>query len=112
MKTQKSPVVPGLIRNTSNAPIINKPKHSSKQDRMLRLFVSGARLHRFQAELYGDHSLHSTISSLQQRHHIYFDRVFIEVPTRFGTNAHVKEYCLAGENLAKARTYTEAIGRA
>ena len=105
MKTQKSPGATGLIRTGSLSPITTKRKHISKQDKMLKLFAEGERLHRFQAERYGDHALHSTISSLQKKHGIYFERVFIQVETRHGRPTNVKLYWLKGLNLIKARAY-------
>ena len=108
METQKSPGTIGLIRTGPLSPIAAKRKHISKQDKMLKLFAEGKRLHRFQAERYGDHALHSTISSLQKKHGIYFERAFIQVETRHGMPTNVKLYWLEGLNLTKAITYIKA----
>ena len=108
MKTQKSPGVTGLISTGLLSPIATKRKHISKQDKMLKLFAEGKRLHRFQAEGYGDHALHSTISSLQKKYGIYFERVFIQVETRDGMPTNVKLYWLEGLNLTKAKACIKA----
>jgi hypothetical protein len=58
------------------------------------LAVLGTRsLNRFEAEPYGDHCLHSTISTLKDQGHVIHDE-WESVPTRFGTIARVKRYRL------------------
>jgi hypothetical protein len=58
------------------------------------LAVLGTRtLNRFEAEPYGDHCLHSTISSLRAQGHIITDE-WESVQTRFGATARVKRYRL------------------
>lgn len=86
------------VRNKSTTKLI-----PCKLDTMLRRFAQGEKHHRFTAEQVADHCLHSTIASLQKKHGIYFDRMFIKVRNRFGTDTHVKLYWLEGENLEKAR---------
>ncbi|PJO72430.1 hypothetical protein CWD92_09040 [Burkholderia thailandensis] len=67
------------------------PKHT-KQGAILA--VLGMRsLNRFEAEPYGDHCLHSTISTLRHQGHIITDE-WESVSTRFGTAARVKRYRL------------------
>ena len=51
--------------------------------------------HRFQAEHWGDHALHSTVSSLQRNHGLSFNREWCEVPTRFGKPCRVISYWVA-----------------
>jgi len=76
-----------------------------KEDSMLLHFAKGKTLNRFQAEPLGDHCLHTTISDLQRKYPINFDRQTIKVPNRFGTLTSVKEYWLEDENLRKAKLY-------
>ena len=87
----------------SSKEIICKANKKGKLKFMLEQFAKGAHLHRFQAEPLGDHCLHTTISDLQTKHGIYFNRVTIQVPTRFNKPAKVKLYWLQGENLEKAK---------
>jgi hypothetical protein len=49
-------------------------------------------LHRFQAEVEGDHCLPSTISFLKKKHGLKFPRRWVKVPNRFGGETSVMEY--------------------
>ena len=73
---------------------------------MLYLFAEGKQYHRFSAEKVGDHCLPTTISDLQKRHSIYFNRRFIKVPNRFGSETSVMLYWLQDESLINARLIT------
>jgi hypothetical protein len=106
METQKSPAVTGPIRKDLSKSIISQNKPLGKLDSMLVRFASGERHHRFGAERIGDHALPSTISDLQKRHGIYFDRKRIKVPNRFGSETSVCLYWLSGKNLEMARVYS------
>ncbi|WP_374962806.1 hypothetical protein [Spongiibacter tropicus] len=88
---------------TTNTTTCNasKKRKPGKLLRMLELFASGKRLHRFQAEAYGDHVLNSTVSDLQRRHRLYFYREFVKVPNRFGTPTYLAEHHLEGQGLAR-----------
>jgi hypothetical protein len=79
---------------------------SGKLDSMLYRFALGEKYHRFIAETVGDHCLPTTISDLQKRHPIYFERKFIKVPNRFGSKTSVMLYWLKDESLIKARLIT------
>ena len=70
---------------------------------MLEHFADGRRIHRFDAERLGDHCLPTTISDLQKKHGIYFDRQTVTVPNRFGSETAVSQYWLAGVNMDKAQ---------
>lgn len=50
---------------------------------------------RFDAERWGDHALHSTVSGLQRDQGIAFEREWRTVPTRFGKSCRVKAYWVA-----------------
>lgn len=77
----------------------NKP---GKLTSMLEHFSSGIRLHRFQAEKLGDHCLPTTVSDLQKKHQIYFQRQTVKVPNRFGSVTSVSEYWLGEQDREKA----------
>lgn len=72
----------------------NKLNKKTKFFALLEYFSTGKKLHRFQAEKIGDHSLHSSISSLQQNHGLRFDREWVTVCNRFGGTTRVKSYWL------------------
>lgn len=55
-------------------------------------------LHRFQAEVEGDHCLPSTISSLKKQHGLEFPRRWVKVPNRFGGETSVMEYSTSTED--------------
>lgn len=73
----------------------------SKWRTTLRHLLSGPR-HRFQAETFGDHALHSTVSALKRDFGIEVSRDWIEVPNRFGTRTRVKRYWIAEQSRALA----------
>ena len=81
----------------------DEPNATGKLESMLYRFACGKRFHRFSAEIVGDHCLPTTVSDLQISHGLYFNRKFIKVPNRFGSQTAVKLYWLEGENLIKAR---------
>ena len=58
-------------------------------------------LHRFQAEVEGDHCLPSTISFLKKQHGLKFPRRWVKVPDRFGGETSVKEYSTSEEDKRK-----------
>lgn len=68
----------------------SKQHHCTKQD-MIAAILRTRSLNRFEAERYGDHCLHSTISTLRGLGYIYADQ-WETVPTRFGKDARVKRY--------------------
>jgi|LauGreDrversion4_2_1035121.scaffolds.fasta_scaffold304937_2 hypothetical protein len=67
------------------------PKRT-KQGTILEVLATRS-LNRFEAEAFGDHCLHSTISTLRDRGHIITDERE-RVPTRFGNTVRVKRYYL------------------
>lgn len=79
---------------------------SGKLHSMLTRFAQGERYHRFSAEIVGDHTLPSSVSALQKRHGIYFDRCRVKVKNRFGKYTSVCLYWLSGESLSKAQKIT------
>jgi hypothetical protein len=67
---------------------------SLKWQSTLGYLLRGPR-HRFHAERWGDHALHSTVSTLEQKHGLQIEREWREVPTRFGKPCRVKAYWVA-----------------
>lgn len=92
-----------VARDFTRPALDGKSTRKGKLFRILSHLASGNRLHRFQAERIGDHCLPTTISDLQNRHGIYFERERKLVPNRFGGETSVAEYWLSGDNLARAR---------
>jgi hypothetical protein len=84
---------------------LNDHKQLGKEDSILLYFAKGKKLNRFQAEPLGDHCLHTTISDLQRKYPIKFDRQTIKVPNRFGALTSIKEYWLKDEHLRKAQLH-------
>jgi|GEM_PF-1504500 len=94
----------GAVRHPQQLKRINDTK-LGKEESMFLFFAQGKRLHRFEAELLGDHCLHTTVSDLQKKYLIFFDRMRVKVPNRFGTLTSVTKYWLAGENLRAAQQH-------
>lgn len=82
---------------------LNNNKKLGKLSRMLSVFASGQRLHRFTAEKIADHCLPTTISDLQARYSLSFSRDWLTVPNRFGSETRVRVYWLEGDNLERAQ---------
>ena len=94
--------------STASAP--TKPKKQTKIGTILRLFSRGLTLNRFEAERHHDHTLHSTVSSLQRRYGIDIERKSETVPCLGGAaTASVKRYWLDTnpDNIARARALLE-----
>jgi hypothetical protein len=85
-------------------------KRPGKQLHMLAVFANGKRLHRFSAEVIGDHCLPSTISDLKKIYGLTFTRKRISVPNRFGGETSVMLYWLEGESLEVARRIISRLG--
>ena len=90
---------------------VSKPNHtrtkkSRKLTKTLKIFAvlaSGASLNRFQAEIIGDHALHSTVSTIQKKYGVTIKRKFINVKTRFTEKTPVCKYWIAPDAQASAR---------
>lgn len=80
----------------SNKEQANTTKPSKWRTTLAHIFC-GPR-HRFQAEQWGDHALHSTVSSLKRQFGLEIARDWTEVPNRFGTRTRVKRYWIAAES--------------
>ena len=104
MKTQNA-----ILTNqnsASNDQVKSNLNETGKLASMLYRFAEGKQYHRFSAETVGDHCLPTTISDLQKRYSIYFNRRSVKVPNRFGSKSTVSLYWLEGEFLIKARLVT------
>ncbi len=82
---------PGTVRAVAGAvPIASSNQRTefiptTKKERVLSHFLTGAKLNRFEAErIVHDHCLHSSVSTLQREHGIVIDRVFETVPALKG----------------------------
>lgn len=69
---------------------------TSRERKELRILsiLETRSLNRFEAEVFGDHCLHSTISALHKRKGCLFDKQWESVPNRFGEETRVKRYTL------------------
>lgn len=98
-----------LHQESSHLTALNYSNDSSntmpagKLNSMLFRFAEGNTYHRFIAESLGDHCLPTTISDLQKKYRLYFNRRMIKVPNRFGGMTSVKMYWLEGDNLKRAK---------
>lgn len=101
MKNEATPKGSNINQDSSK---LIASKDPGKLKSMLYRFASGARHHRFSAEQVGDHCLPTTITDLQKRYGIHFDRKRVKVRNRFGRLTSVCLYWLSGSSLAKART--------
>ena len=86
------------------------PGFPGKELRMLALFAAGHALNRFQAEQHGDHCLPTTISDLQKRYGLEFQRQREKVNTRFDRPTRASRYWLEGEHLEKAKAIVRRGG--
>jgi hypothetical protein len=91
-KTKAAP--PGKENAASEIELQPHDTKPVKWQTSLKNTLRGPR-HRFHAERWGDHALHSTISSITREHGILFERAWCEVPTRFGKPCRVKLYWVA-----------------
>jgi len=87
----------GAAPDQESAPSQKQHPHDNKSRKWvttLSHLLKGAR-DRFEAEHWGDHALHSTVSGLQRNYGLQFSREWREVPTRFGKPCRVKAYWVA-----------------
>lgn len=67
----------------------------TKIARILAILRSGRSLNRFEAEVFGDHCLPSSVAVLRAEGNLIHDR-WERVPTRYGKKARVKRYTYVG----------------
>jgi hypothetical protein len=92
--------------------LTTKQKTVTKLDRILAILANGRSLNRFEAERIDDHCLHSTISTLQGKHGLYFTREMEKVPNFLGEQTSVMRYWLEGDQLQLAREITGLVENA
>lgn len=92
-----------------NGPIPKQHTRPCKLYRILSTFAKGEKLNTFAARDLGDTCLHSTVSTLQNRHGLNIARDWQTVPGRFG-DSRVRVYWIEGEDLQKARRIVTARG--
>jgi hypothetical protein len=103
MAHKKSPETKGNETLSRQKNHTREVSPNTKVFKMLTAFSKGSSLHRFQAEILGDHVLNTTISDLTKTHNLTFSKEWIEVPTRFNCTVRVKRYWLEGDELERAR---------
>ncbi|OQR35397.1 hypothetical protein BWR15_14730 [Pseudomonas sp. T] len=92
--TRKSLADGGLVVD------VNRP--GSKIANILKHFVDGGSLNRFEAERLGDHTLNSTIASLSGQYGLLFIRTRETVKNRFGSKTPVTRYRLPEHEMKRA----------
>lgn len=85
----------GAAPDQESAPSQVQQKQSTKKSIILAILMSGKSLNRFEAEHFGDHCLHSTISELRNEGYLFHDE-WEWVNTRFGREVRVKRYWYIG----------------
>jgi hypothetical protein len=99
--------LPGISLRSTRRP-------RTKLATVLRLFVMGRNMNRFEAEAHNDHCLHSTVSTLQNGYGIQIEREFEKVPCLRGRETvPVKRYWLGTrpENITAARALLDKMDR-
>ena len=95
-----------------NLGLNRKPR--SKLATILREFLRGRNMNRFEAEAHHDHCLHSTVSTLQNGYGIQIEREFEAVPCLRGrATVRCKRYWLdtCHDNIAAARRLLDQLER-
>lgn len=107
---------PGKSQPLSEGTAETTPSHDTsaarkagKLKRILCEFAGGVSLNTFQAKELGDTCLHTTVSDLQTRYGLRFERATEKISNRFGTTSRVMRYWLQGAELEKAQAI--ATGR-
>lgn len=67
----------------------------NKVEAILRVMLAGKSLNRFEAEVFGDHVLPSTIAGLRAQGYLFLAS-WERVPTRFGKLVRVRRYTYVG----------------
>ena len=84
-------------------------KIGTKKFSIIRHFLKGLSLNRFEAEGLGDHCLNSTISALSSQHGLEFPRRWVKVPNRFGGETLCKEYTTSDDDKLKINKFLEVL---
>jgi hypothetical protein len=100
-ETTQTKAAPPSTENAASISLQINDNKSAKWRATLSQLLLGPR-HRFQAEIWGDHALHSTVSGLNRNYGLSFDREWREVPTRFGKACRVKAYWVAADSRKRA----------
>lgn len=82
---------------TASTKAIHRTHPRGKIGRILTTLAAGRSLNRFEAERVGDHTLHSTVSSIERRYGIRVDRLEETVPGYAGHKTRVMRYWLSPE---------------
>jgi len=87
--------IKGAAPREENAPSKYDSQENTKESGILKVFLAGRSLNRFEAEPLGDHCLHSTISTLRSKGYAFYEE-WERVPTRFNREVRVKRYRYVG----------------
>ena len=101
-KHKKAPQT--LARTRGNDKRNRSPLKDTKEKTILKHFLKGESLNRFEAEQLGDHCLHSTISHFINNCGLPFHKKLEKVKSRFG-NTCVTRYWLDELGIKKAKRY-------
>jgi len=71
----------------------------SKKFTIIQYLLKGGSLNRFEAELIGDHCLHTTISVISNEYGFEVPRKMEKVPNRFGGMTSVKRYWFSDNDM-------------
>lgn len=102
MKAPKTKATPPVKECAASKALRGKCTKRTKLSATLWHLMRG-KCHRFHAERFGDHCLHSTVSTLQQQYGIEIEREWVTVPNRFGTQTRVKLYTVHSASRRRAR---------
>jgi hypothetical protein len=91
LASKKIKAAPPSTENAASNSLRIDNNKSLKWRTTLSHLLRGPR-HRFQAEKWGDHALHSTVSTLSRNFGIVINREWRKVPTRFGKGCRVCAY--------------------
>jgi hypothetical protein len=106
---KKSQPLPKLV-SPSYGNVTTTGQAPTKIARILAHLMKNVSLNRFEAELLGDHCLHSTISRLSNDHGLLFRRHPESVPNGWGQSCRVTRYKLADEQQKLAENVLALLG--
>jgi len=93
----------GSLSGSANDTSTKNPHKLTKILRILAILSSGKSLNMFEAERIGDHTLRTTISTIQKKHGVYIHRKLENVKTRFENKTPVCRYWIVEQDLTHAR---------
>ena len=98
------------LASPSHGNVITTWQAPTKIARILSHLMENVSLNRFEAELLGDHCLHSTISRLSNDYGLLFSRYPEMVPNGWGQNCRVTRYKLSADQQKLASNVLAGLG--